>query len=143
MVCHPALREVVGTNLLRAIAGSDLTSSGFGLGIVLLLAFQIVELRAKQSKSLLLILQLRLFRLTVDDNSGGVMRQSHGRVRRIDALSAISRCTHHINADLLLVNLNILLLSGGAIAFTAQPSKNLPPGSGSFISSLIDRKSVV
>ena len=44
MVCHTALREVVGTDLLGAVAGTDLAAALCCLCILLFLQLNIIEL---------------------------------------------------------------------------------------------------
>ena len=58
MIGDTALREVVGTDLLGAVSGTDLTSSHLRFRIMTLLLLQVIELCFQKGKSLCLILKL-------------------------------------------------------------------------------------
>ena len=107
MVGHTSLREVVGSDLLRAVAGSNLASSHLRLCVVPLLLLNVIQLGAQECECLRLVLDLRLFCLTVHNDTGRIMRQTHRRVRRIDTLSTVSGCTHYIDPDIFFFNLNV------------------------------------
>lgn len=63
VVRHSSLREVVGTDLLRSVTRSDLTSSKVCLSVMSLLKLHVIQLGTKQGKSLVLILKLALLSL--------------------------------------------------------------------------------
>ena len=71
VVGHTTLREIVGTDLLGTVPGTDLASSGFCLCIVSLLASPYRKaLHAEAANAFVLILDLGLFRLAVNNNTG-------------------------------------------------------------------------
>ena len=61
VIGHAALREVIGANLLGAIAGADLALALLGDGVVLLLQLRLVEADAQHLHRLGAVLDLRLF----------------------------------------------------------------------------------
>ena len=107
MVRDTGLREVIRPDLLRAVSGSDLRSAQIRLLVMTVLHLQIVQLGTKQCPGLVLILKLRTLRLGINDNSCRKMRQTHRRVRRVDALSAVSGCSCDIHPDVLRRNVNL------------------------------------
>ena len=58
VIRNPSLGEVVGSDLLRTVPGSDLASSRLSLGRLLPFQFQVIQLGAKQPERLFLVLQL-------------------------------------------------------------------------------------
>ena len=110
MVGHAALGKIIGTNLLGTVSRTDLASSGLGLGVVGLLALDIVQLGTQQCECLRLVLQLGLLGLAVHHDSGGVMSQTHRGVGGIDTLSTVTGRTHDIDTDILLVDLYVHFL---------------------------------
>ena len=55
MVCHTALREVIGTDLLGAVAGTDLAAALCCLRVLLLLQLQIIQLGTQEAECLVLV----------------------------------------------------------------------------------------
>ena len=107
MIRHPALREIVGADFLRAVSGSDLASAKLRLRIMPLLLLHVIELGPQQGKGLGLVLKLGLLRLAVNHNPGGIVGEPHCGVRGIDALTAVSGSPHNINPDVLIVDHNV------------------------------------
>src|SRR5579859_2582468 len=85
------LREVVRPNLLAPVARPDLRASLIAdlLGMPALL--DVEQPRAQDRERLRLVLELRLFILTGDDEPCGDVRNPNGGVGRIDALPAVAR----------------------------------------------------
>ena len=55
---HTSLREIISTDLLGTVSGSDLAASFLRLCILLLLQFEIIQLGTQQCKRFLLVLDL-------------------------------------------------------------------------------------
>jgi hypothetical protein len=107
MIGDAALREVVGADLLGPIAAADLRPSYLGALFLLLLNAQAEETRAKYFHRLELVLQLRLLILLADDQAGGKVRDPHGGVGRVDALSTGPRRAKDVDADVLVLDLHV------------------------------------
>ena len=58
VVCHTSLREVVGTDLLGAVTGTDLAAALCCLRVLLLLQLQIIQLGTQEAECLFFVLQL-------------------------------------------------------------------------------------
>ena len=110
MVGHAPLGKVVGTDFLGTVSRTNLALTKLCFCIMCLLLFHIIQLRPQQRKSLCLVLQLRLLRLAVYHNSCGVVRQTDSRVGSIDTLPTIAGGTHHVDADILFIDLHIHFL---------------------------------
>ena len=87
MVGDTALREVVGTDLLVAVTGTDLAAALCCLRVLLLLQLQIIQLGTQEAERLLLVLQLGFLGLAVDDDAGRNMGQTYRGVSGVDTLS--------------------------------------------------------
>ena len=107
MIRHTSLREVVGADLLRPVSCTDLTAAQIRLFVMAALHLQIIELCPQEGPGLGLILQLGLFRLAVNDDTGRIVGQAHRGVRRVDALSAVAGGTHDIYAHIFIRNIDL------------------------------------
>ena len=110
MVGHAALGKIVGTDLFGTVAGADLAAAQLRFRVVGLLLLDIVELGAQQGEGLCLVLKLRLFRLAVDHDPGGIVGQTHGGIGGVDALAAVSGGAHHVDADILFIDDHVHIL---------------------------------
>ena len=110
MVGYSSLWEVVGSDLLGTVSGTDLASSHFCFCVMTLLLLQIIQFSFQQSKCLGLILQLGFLGLAVNYNTCGIMGQTHCRVCGINTLPTVSRCSHHVDPDILIINNNINII---------------------------------
>ena len=88
MVGHPVLRKVVGADLLRSFAGSHLRTAGGGLLALLLVLGRLEQPRSEIPHRFLAVLALGSLLLHLDLDPRGLVRDPHGRVRRVDALAA-------------------------------------------------------
>ena len=104
------LRIVVGADLLRARAGSDLRAPGRSLLGGEPLPLGLVQARAQDAHRLLPVLQLRPLVLHRDDDAARQVGDPHGRVGRVDALAAGPRRAVDVDLQILLVDLDIDLL---------------------------------
>ena len=111
MIRHTALWEIVGTDFLRTVAGTDLAAALCCLCILLFLKLNIIELGAQEAEGLFLILKLGFLRLAVDYDSCGNMGKTHGRVCGIYTLPAVSGGTHYVDAAVIHINLYVYILS--------------------------------
>ena len=113
VVGDPALREVVGADLLRALAGADLRAAvGGDLG-PLLLERALVEARAQDPHRLVAVLQLRLLVLHRDDDPGRLVGDPDRRVGRVDRLPAGPGRAIDVDLEVLRVDLDLDLLGLG------------------------------
>ena len=76
VVGDPVLREVVGPDLLGALAGAHLAAAVLRHGVVLLLHLHLVETRAQHLERLRAVLDLRLLVLLRHDEAGGDVRDA-------------------------------------------------------------------
>ena len=110
MIRHTSLREVVGTDFLRTVAGSYLTAAQLSFLVVALLLFQIIQLCTQHLQRLVFIFQLALFILAGNHDSGRDVGQTYRRVRRVDALTAVSGCTEYIEFTVVHIDLHVEIL---------------------------------
>src|SRR5207342_2157401 len=82
------LREIIGPNLVRAIARFHHAAPLVADGIILLLALDIEQPAAQDLERFGAVLELAPLVLTFDDHAGRQMRDLHGAVRRVHALTA-------------------------------------------------------
>src|SRR5437667_5791698 len=113
VVGHPALREVVGADLLRAVARADHRLAVGGDLALLLAARALEEPGAQDLERLRLVLVLRLLVLAGDDEPGRQVRHAHGGVGRVDALPARARGAVHVDAEVLVGQLHLDILGLG------------------------------
>ena len=106
VVGHPPLREVIGSDPLGPIARADLALAVRRAFAVHLLALDVVEPGAQYLHRLGAVLVLRLFRRRHDQPRRQV-RDTHGRVGRVDVLAAGARRTIGIDAAIAFVDLDV------------------------------------
>ena len=100
-------REVVGADLLRALAGADLAAAILGDRVLLLAQLHLVEPRAQHLHRLRAVLDLRLLVLLRDDDAGRDVRDADGGVGRVDALAARAARAERVDAQVLVVDLDV------------------------------------
>src|ERR1019366_329341 len=88
MVGHAVLGEVVGSDLLAAIATAHHRLALLGQRVLLLLLLHFVQAGAQHAHSFLAILDLRLLVLAAHHRVGWQVRNADRRVRRIHRLTA-------------------------------------------------------
>src|SRR5258707_15109507 len=88
MVGDPVLGEVVSANALAAVAGTDQRLALLRALVVFSLPLGFVEPAFKDPQCLGKILVLALFVLALHDDVGFQMRESDGRSRLVDVLTA-------------------------------------------------------
>ena len=110
MVCHPSLWVIIRSYFLRTVACADLAAPFFRLFIMRLSTFQLVQPCAEYLQCLIFILQLRLLILARYYDARRDMGQPHGRIRRIDTLSAIPRSAEHIKLAVVHIQLDLDVL---------------------------------
>ena len=106
---HTSLREVVGTDLLGAVARSDLAAALRRLLTRFLLQFEFVQFRTQNAHRLISVLQLALLVLTGDHDTRREVRQAHRRVRGVDTLSAVSGRTEYVDTYVFRVNDDVVV----------------------------------
>src|SRR5262245_13507859 len=107
MVGHAVLREVVGPDLLRPLARPDLRPARRRKLGLLFLPFELVEPRAEDTHRLDSILELRLLVLHGDHEARREVRDANGGVGRVHALAAGAGRAHHVDAQVVLVDLDL------------------------------------
>jgi hypothetical protein len=107
VVGEAVLREVVGTDFVRTIAGAYLLLALLGLELVDALSLYFVEAGTEDAHGLLAILDLRLFVLAAHHRVGGKMRDADGRVGGVDRLAAGAGGTERVDAEILLFDLDV------------------------------------
>ena len=110
MICDPSLWKIIGADLFRPVACTDLAPPQVRLFVVPALHLQVIELGPQECPGLCFVLELGFFRLAVDHDARRIVGQAHSRVRRIDTLSAVSRCAHDINTYILVRNIDFDIL---------------------------------
>ena len=106
-------REVVGADLLRALAGADLRAAVGGELGLLLGELGLVEPRAQDLHRALAVLQLRLLVLHRDDDAGRLVRDPHRGVGRVDRLAARARRAVDVDLEVVRVDLDVDVLGLG------------------------------
>src|SRR2546421_6839897 len=107
------LRKVVGPDFGRAIARAHLRASLPGAGGFLFGDHLVEQARAQHLERLDLVLQLALLVLALDHEVRGQVRDAHGAVGRVDALTAWSLGAEHVDPEVLLLDLDVDLLGLG------------------------------
>ena len=113
VVGDAALREVVGADLLGPLAGAHLAAPLLGDGVLLLLHLHLVETRAQHLHRLRAVLDLRLLVLLRHDDAGRNVREPHRRVGGVHALAAGAARAERVDAQVLLVDLDVHVLGFG------------------------------
>src|SRR5215208_2433646 len=113
VVGNPPLREVVRTDLSRAVACTDLrlAEGTFLLGPFAHLAFQESELQ--DPHGLLLVLELALLILAGHDQARRLVRDPDRRVRGVHALAARTTGAVHVNLEISRADLDLHVLGLG------------------------------
>ena len=96
MLCHTSLGEVVGTDLLGTVSGTDLALSGLCLCVVLFCQLHLIQTGTQDFQGFILIFQLGFFILAGNHDTAGDMGQTDCGVGGIDTLAAVSGCTEHV-----------------------------------------------
>ena len=110
MVGHAPLREVVGADLLGALARAHLRAA-LGRDLRRLLGqLALVQAGAQHPHRLLPVLKLGLLVLHRDDDPGRLVREAHGRVRRVDGLPARPRGAVDVHLEVVRIHLDLDLL---------------------------------
>ena len=107
MIGDTPLRKIIGANAFTAIAAAHLRMTRRGNLLILFFQFQIVQFGFEQMERLLLVLELALLILNGNDNARRDVRHAHGRVRRINALSAMAAGAIHIHAHIVHIEFDI------------------------------------
>ncbi len=110
VVGDPRLLEVVGADLLGAVAAAHLALAVARDRLLLLRERHLVEPRAQHLHGLLAVLDLALLVLAGDDRVRGEVRDPHRRVGGVDALAAGAGRAEGVDPDVLGVDLDVDLL---------------------------------
>src|SRR5579862_2456473 len=113
VVGDAVLREVVGADLLAAVAGADHGFAFFGQSFLLLLHLDFIEARTQDPHALLAVLDLRFFVLAADDRVGWDVRDAHGGIGRVHRLPARARRAERIDAQIFGLDLDVDVFSLG------------------------------
>jgi hypothetical protein len=111
VVGDPVVGVVVGPDLLRALAASDLRAARRRELLLLALALQLEQARTEHAQSLLLVLELRLLVLHCHHQPGREVGDPDCGVRRIDALPAWAGGAVDVHLEVVRVDLDVDLLS--------------------------------
>lgn len=113
MVGDARLRVVVGTDLFGAVAGGD-EGLAFGRHLLhILIIFAFVEACAEDDDSLFEVFDLGLLVLAADDDAGGDMGKTDGRIGGVDTLSARAGGAESVLADIGHIKFDIKFLGLG------------------------------
>ena len=97
VLCHTSLGEVVGTDLLGTVSGTDLAPSGLCLCVVAVLpAPSRTDWNAGLAEALSLFCSWDFSILAGNHDTAGDMGQTDCGVGGIDTLAAVSGCTEHV-----------------------------------------------
>ena len=107
------LGEVVGADLLGALAGADLRAPRRGLLGLLPLALGLEQPGAQHAHRLRLVLELRFLVLHRDDDPCRHVRDPHRRVGRVHALAARAGRAVDVDLEVVRVDLDLDLLGLG------------------------------
>ena len=113
VVGHAVLREVVGADLLRALARRHHAAAGRGLGRVLSFALEIHQAASEDLERLRLVLQLRALVLALDEEAAGLVDDLDGAVGGVDALAARPAARGDADLEVLVVDLDVDLVGLG------------------------------
>src|SRR5215469_1438760 len=100
VIGYTILREVVGTNLLTAIAHLYLGPPRLAQFFLPAGLFQVPQARLKHRKRLQLIFKLRFLILAGDYQPRGQVCNAYCRIGRVDALAAVTSRTIDINTEI-------------------------------------------
>ena len=113
VVGDAVLREVVGADLLGALAAADLRLARRRLLGLLALALRLVQAGAEDAHRLRLVLELRALVLHRDHDPGRQVRDPDRRVGRVHRLAARARRAVDVDLEVLLVDLDVDILGLG------------------------------
>src|SRR5438046_1137610 len=113
MVGDPVLGNVVGTDLLRPVAGANLRTPLARPRRLLLRHHPVQQPGPEDLERLDLVLQLRLLVLAFHFEAGRQVRDAHRAVGRVDALPAGAAGAEHVDAQVLVIDLDVDLLGLG------------------------------
>src|SRR4051812_49274725 len=130
MVGDAVLREVIGADLLAAIAGADLRLALLRHGGSLLFLLDLVKTRTQDAHTFFTVLYLRFFVLAADHGAGWNMRDAHGGICGVHGLSAGTRGAESIDAQIFGFDLDIDILGFGQHGNRDGGSVNAPLGLG-------------
>ena len=88
MVSNPGLREVIGANALRAVAGANLDPALLGDRAVARFKLGFVKAAVKLFHRLFLVLELGAFLLAFNDSSRGLVYNSYRGLGLVDVLTS-------------------------------------------------------
>src|SRR5215831_19108066 len=100
VICQAVLREVVGADLLAAVAGLYHRASLFGERFLLLLHLDLVQTGPEHAHAFFAVLDLGFFVLATDHGVGRNVRDADGGVRRIHRLTARARGAKRVDAQI-------------------------------------------
>ena len=110
MIGHAVLGSVVRANLLGTVARANLRQALSALGRLLLGKHLLVETRTQNSHCGNLVLQLRLLVLRLNHKAAGKVRDAHSGVGRVNALTTRAACAIHIDAQIVLIDVDLDLV---------------------------------
>ena len=110
MIRDPVLREVIGTDTLRAIHGAHLGEAlSRGLGLLLRSRLR-GQARCKHAQGSFFVLQLRFLILHRHDDAGGQVGDANGRIRRVHGLPAGAARPIHVDTQVVRVDDDLLVV---------------------------------
>ena len=98
MIGHAILREIVGADALRTVAGADLAFSVGGDGRTLLFHLGLVQPRTQNRQRLVLVFVLAALILTLYDRVGRDMRHADGGRGFVNVLAARAGGAERVDA---------------------------------------------
>src|SRR5262249_26229049 len=110
---HAVLGEVVGADLLAAVAGAHLAQTRIAQFFLPLAQFLVVEPGPQHRHRLIAVLELRFLVLVGDDQAGWYVGDPHGAVGGVDALAAVPGGPEDVNAQVGGVDLDLDLSGFG------------------------------
>ncbi|MND86557.1 hypothetical protein D3C80_785280 [compost metagenome] len=129
VIADPPLRIVVGADALGPVAGTDLRLARVGTGRVLHLALHVVKAHPQILHRLVAVDVLRLLRRGHDD-PGREVGDAHRRVGLVDVLAARARGPEGVDADVLVVDLDLHVLDLGQDRDGGRRGVDAPLGLG-------------
>ena len=106
------LREVIGTNLLAAVARLHLGAAVLTQFFLPLCLLQIPQTRLEDGERLEFVLELRFFVLTGHNQPCWQVRDTYSRVGRVHALTAVTGRTVDIDADIAIFDIDFGVIVG-------------------------------
>src|SRR5690242_7500369 len=113
MVGHESLRKIVGPDPLRAIARTDHRFASTGALVRQSLSFHFEQAGSQHLQRLRLVLVLRLLVLLDDYEAGRKVGDPDRAVSRVDGLAAGTRRAIDVDAEVLIVDLDVDILGLG------------------------------